>query len=84
VQFLPVFVFPQILLGGIFLPRDQLPTALQIISDWLPLSHAIDAMNAVATDSEDATYIATELVILGAWIVGAVVVGSITLRRRTA
>lgn len=33
VQFLPVFVFPQILLGGIFLPRDQLPEVLEAISE---------------------------------------------------
>ena len=83
VQFMPALVFPQILLGGIFLPRDQLPDALRIISDWLPLSHAIDALQAVASDSQDAAYIGSELLIIGAWIVGAVVVGSITLRRRT-
>jgi len=83
VQFMPALVFPQILLGGIFLARDQLPPALQTISDWLPLSHAIDALQAVASDSQDAAYIVGELLIIGAWIVGAVVVGSITLRRRT-
>jgi len=83
VQFMPALVFPQILLGGIFLPRDQLPPALQTISDWLPLSHAIDALQAVAANSQDAAYIVGELLIIGAWIVGAVVVGSITLRRRT-
>jgi len=83
VQFMPVIVFPQILLGGIFLPRDQLPDVLQTISDWLPLSHAIDALNAIATGSEDDAYVLGELLIILAWIVGAVVLGSITLRRRT-
>ncbi|TFB94660.1 ABC transporter permease [Cryobacterium sp. HLT2-28] len=83
VQFMPALVFPQILLGGIFLPRDQLPDALRAFSDWLPLSHAIDALQAVANDSQDAAYVGGELLIIGAWIVGAVVLGSITLRRRT-
>ncbi|MEL4317751.1 ABC transporter permease [Leifsonia sp. YIM 134122] len=83
VQFMPVLVFPQILLGGIFLPRDQLPPVLEAISDWLPLSHAIDALNAVATDSESAAWIWGQIAILGAFIVGAIVLGSITLRRRT-
>ncbi|MEO8908495.1 MAG: ABC transporter permease [Microbacteriaceae bacterium] len=83
VQFMPLIVFPQILLGGIFLPRDQLPDALHIISDWLPLSHAIDALNAVAADTHDAAYIGGELLIIGAYAVGAIVLGSITLRRRT-
>jgi ABC-2 type transport system ATP-binding protein/ABC-2 type transport system permease protein len=83
VQFMPALVFPQILLGGIFLPRGQLPDVLREISDWLPLSHAIDAMQAVSTGSEDAAYVGGELLIIGAWIVGAVVLASVTLRRRT-
>jgi ABC-2 type transport system permease protein len=83
VQFMPLLVFPQILLGGIFLPRDHLPDALRAFSDWLPLSHAIDALRAVATESQDAAYVGGEVLIIGAWIVGAVVLGSITLRRRT-
>lgn len=83
VQFMPALIFPQILLGGIFIARSQLPDGLRQISDWLPLSHAIDAMQAVASNSQDAAYIGGELLILGAWIVGAIVLGSVTLRRRT-
>lgn len=84
VQFMPALIFPQILLGGIFLPRDQLPELLHVISDWLPLSHAIDALNAVATGSHDDAYIWGEIGILAAFAVGAVVLGSLTLRRRTS
>jgi ABC-2 type transport system permease protein len=84
VQFLPIFVFPQILLGGIFIPREQLPEGLEAISDWLPLSYAIDALQAVADDSESLEWILANLLVLSAWIVGCIVVGSITLRRRTA
>lgn len=83
VQFMPAFVFPQILLGGIFLPRDQLPTVLEAISDWLPLSFAIDALTAVATDSEDLGDVLSKLAVILAWVIGAIAIGSITLRRRT-
>ena len=83
VQFMPAIVFPQVLLGGVLLPRDQMPDVLQTVSDWLPLSHAIDALNAVASDSEDAAYVGGQLLILAAFAVGAVALGSITLRRRT-
>jgi len=83
VQFMPALVFPQIFLGGIFIPRDQMPDVLHAISDWLPLSHAIDALNAVATGSHDAGYVGGELLILAAFAVGFIVLGSITLRRRT-
>lgn len=84
VQFMPALVFPQILLGGIFIPRDQLPDALHIISDWLPLSHAIDALNAVANDTHDAAYVGGQLLIIGAFALAAIVFGSLTLQRRTA
>ena len=83
VQFMPLLVFPQILLGGIFLPTDQLPEGLEAISGWLPLTYAIEALTAVADDSEDAAWIASKLLVVIAWIVGSIVLGSITLRRRT-
>ena len=83
IQFMPALVFPQILLGGVFLAREDMPDVLHAISDWLPLSHAIDALNAVARDSEDAAYVGLKLLIIAAFIVGAIVLGSITLRRRT-
>jgi ABC transporter DrrB family efflux protein len=84
VQFMPALIFPQVLLGGIFLPRDQLPDALRVIGDWLPLSHAINALDAVATDTQGAGYIGGELLIIAAYAIGAIVLGAITLRRRTA
>ena len=52
VQFMPALVIPQILLCGLFVPRDQLPRVLEVISDVLPLSYAVDAMQTVATSTE--------------------------------
>ena len=83
VQFMPALVFPQVILGGVFIARDQMPDVLYAISDWLPLSHAIDALNAVARDTEDAAYVGSKLIIIGAFALGAVTLGALTLRRRT-
>lgn len=83
VQFMPALIFPQILLGGIFLPRDQLPDVLETIGDWLPLSHAIDALTAVATGDQGSGYIWVRILFIACWVVGAIIVGSLTLRRRT-
>lgn len=83
VQFMPALVFPQILLGGIFLPRDELPDMLEVIGDWLPLSHAIDALTAVSTGDEDDGFIWLRVLFIGCWVIGAIIVGSLTLRRRT-
>jgi ABC transporter DrrB family efflux protein len=83
VQWMPVLVFPQIILGGLFMPRDQMPDVLYAISDWLPLSHAIDAMEAV-TGGGEAWDVAGPLLVVGAFVVAALVLASGTLRRRTA
>ncbi|MBS0023087.1 ABC transporter permease [Microbacterium paraoxydans] len=82
VQFMPLLVFPQIILGGLFMPRDQMPDVLYAISDWLPLSYAIDTINAVAAGDEGWDVFGPLLVVL-AFAVGALVLASLTLRRRT-
>ena len=82
VQFMPVLVFPQIILGGLFMPRDQMPDVLYAISDWLPLSLAIDAVAAVAAE-DDLGDVVRPLLIVGAFTVGALVLAALTLRRRT-
>jgi ABC transporter DrrB family efflux protein len=82
VQFMPLLVFPQIILGGLFMPRDQMPDVLHAISDWLPLSYAIDTINAVATGDEGWDVFGPLLIVL-AFAVGALLLASLTLRRRT-
>lgn len=82
VQFMPLLVFPQIILGGLFMPRDQMPRVLEIISDWLPLSYAIDAINAVTAGADPWDVWRPVLIVL-AFAVGALVLASLTLRRRT-
>jgi ABC transporter DrrB family efflux protein len=82
VQFMPLIVFPQILLGGLFMPRDQMPEALYTISKFLPLSYAIDAINAVTNGDEGWDVYGPLLVVL-AFLVGSLILASLTLRRRT-
>ena len=82
VQFMPVLVFPQMILGGVFMPRDTMPDVLQAISDWLPLSYAIDAVNAVTAGDEGWDVFGPVLIVL-AFVLGAIVLGAVTLRRRT-
>lgn len=82
VQFMPVLVIPQILLGGILMPREQMPDALQTISDWLPLSYGIDAINGV-TAGETGWDLWAPILVIFAFAVGALILGSLTLRRRT-
>jgi ABC-2 type transport system permease protein len=82
VQFMPALVLPQILLCGLFIPRDELPTVLSAISDVLPLSYAVDAMREVQTSVEPV--IGGYALIITAFAVGFLTLGAATLRRRTA
>ncbi|AVL96217.1 ABC transporter permease [Microbacterium paraoxydans] len=82
VQFMPLLVFPQIILGGLFMPRDQMPDVLYAISDWLPLSYAIDTINAVTAGDEEWDVFGPLLIVV-AFAVGALVLAALTLRRRT-
>jgi ABC-2 type transport system permease protein len=84
VQFFPAFVTPQLLLGGLFVPREHMPRALELISDFLPLTYAYDALARVtATGSYDAT-VWRDVGIVAACIIAALALGATTLRRRTA
>ena len=42
VQFMPAVVIPQLLLCGLFVPRDRMASVLQAVSDVLPLTYAYD------------------------------------------
>jgi len=83
VQFMPVVVIPQILLCGLFVARDAMPTVLGAISDCLPLSYAVDAMQNVAGDSA-LSEVWRDLGIVVAVAVVVLGLGAVTLRRRSA
>jgi ABC-2 type transport system permease protein len=84
IQFMPAFVFPQLLLCGLFVAREQMAGALEAVSYALPLTYAYDALDRVASDgSLGGRGVADVLVTCGV-IVLALALGAATLRRRTA
>lgn len=83
VQFMPALVVPQILLCGLFVPRTQLPDVLRAISDVLPLSYAVDAMQAL-TRTTDTAEVWQDVGVVAGFAVAVLAVGAATLRRRTA
>ncbi|MFN8122549.1 MAG: ABC transporter permease [Thermoleophilia bacterium] len=84
VQFLPAFVLPQFLLCGLLVPRDRLPRALELASDVLPLSYAVDAMRTITTDAQATGDVLRDMGVVLLFAVGLIAAGSATLRRRTA
>ena len=83
VQFMPALVLPQFLLCGLLVPRAQMPDVLSTVSDWLPLSYAVDAMTSVATLVSPMGEVWPDVGVIAAFIVAALALGSFTLRRRT-
>jgi ABC-2 type transport system permease protein len=84
VQFLPAFLLPQILLCGLFTPRAGMATALHRLSDLLPLSYAVDAMNRLSTHTGFSSATGVDLLVLLGSALLALALGAATLRRRTA
>jgi ABC-2 type transport system permease protein len=82
VQFMPAFVLPQLFLAGLFIARDQMPEVLERISDFLPFTYAYEALAKVAADDIDGRFWLDVAVVVGS-IVLALVLGALTLRRRT-
>ncbi len=84
VQFMPALVIPQILLCGLFVPRDALPAALNVLSDVLPLSYAVDAMQRVQDKAGLGADFWLDVGVIGGFVIACIGLGAATLRRRTA
>ena len=82
VQFMPAFLLPQFLLCGLLIPRDQLPTVLQWVSNVLPLSYAVDAMQELV-GSADQGEVWRDVLVVAVFALAALGLGAATLRRRT-
>ena len=83
VQFMPMFVLPQLLLCGLFVPRDQMAPALEAVSYALPMTYAYDALERVTLDGSLGTGGAVDVVVTVGATVLALVLAATTLPRRT-
>lgn len=83
VQFMPAIVMPQVLLCGLFAPRESMTPVLEWLSNVMPLSYAVDALESVTRSNELDGVFARNLVIVAGSGLLALVLGAATLRRRT-
>ncbi len=83
VQFMPVVIVPQLLLCGIIVPRDVLPDWLQWISNVLPASYALEALQQVGAYAEPTFIAVRDITVVVGFAVLALCLAAATLRRRT-
>ncbi|MFI5212857.1 MAG: ABC transporter permease [Candidatus Saccharimonadales bacterium] len=82
VQFMPAFVLPQFLIGGLLVPLSQMPDLLEKIAYCLPLTYAIDALNHVVSDVNLSSDAWRDFWVVIGCVVVAVLLGGFTLRRK--
>ncbi|WP_300386594.1 ABC transporter permease [uncultured Nocardioides sp.] len=89
VQFMPLVVIPQLLVCGLFVPREALPSVLGAVSDVLPLSYAVDAMGVLTAGGPGGGSggaggsVWADLAVVAGFALAALALGAVTLRRRT-
>lgn len=83
VQFMPALIIPQILIGGLLMPLAQMPDALEAVAYCLPLTYAIDALNEIVHNSDITGDAWRDLWVVLAFGLAALLLGALTLRRRT-
>ena len=82
VQFLPAFIFPQLLVCGLFVTRTEMVKPLQWFADLMPLTYSVDAMKQVTNYSAWTGNLTRDLIVVACFAIAALILGSATIRRQ--
>ena len=84
IQFIPLVIVPQGLLGGIFWPVEQLPPFLQVVARLMPVTYAIEGLRAVMIVGADLTsrVLQIDLAFLAGVAILLVALATRTIRRQ--
>src|SRR5246127_1262154 len=83
VQFIPLVMVPQLLLAGIIVPRALMPEWLQWISNVMPASYALEALQQVGGHTELSGVAVRDILVVLGFALAALCLAAATLRRRT-
>jgi lipooligosaccharide transport system permease protein len=76
-----LFLTPMMFLSGVFFPREQLPGPLRMLSDWLPLTNAVELVRPMFMDQWPAHPLRGVLVLLAYTVAGFWVALALTRKR---
>ena len=82
IQFLPLILFPSLLLSGVFWPLEAVPNLLRPVSYFVPLTYAVEGMRSVMIRGWSVDGIWLELLILTAFAIAMLVLSTYGLKRR--
>ena len=83
VQFMPVVVVPQILLCGLFVARSRMNGFLEALSNLLPLTFSVDALQEIAANSTATAAMWQDVGVIASVVLAVLVLAALTLRRST-
>ena len=64
-----LFLTPMMFLSGVFFPLEQLPSVVRVVSQWLPLTNAVDLVRPLFMDQWP-TQVLRPVAVLAAYAVG--------------
>jgi lipooligosaccharide transport system permease protein len=76
-----LFLTPMMFLSGVFFPREQLPAAVRVVSDWLPLTSAVELVRPMFMDQWPAHPLRGALVLVGYTVAAFWVALALTRKR---
>ena len=82
VQFIPIILFPSILLSGVFWPLESVPEVLRPVSYLLPLTYAVDGVRSVMLRGWGLEEIWPDLLVLLLFAAAVLTLSTILMRRR--
>lgn len=82
IQFLPLILFPSILLSGVFWPIEAVPTILRPVSYFIPLTYAVEGLRSVMIRGWSVDGIWLQLVILVGFATAMLMLSAYGLKRR--
>lgn len=81
IQFIPLVITPQVILGGTFMPVEELPVYLEYPARVMPVTYLAQGMEYVVLGRGEAADLWIALAALGAFTIASLAVASVVVRR---